>query len=146
VALACLGERLTGSGTQASPEHILHVPLPAFSCTSTLCTTCRPQQILYAAASVQTAAQPWIALEDTLPDYTKPSPRPSLHPLRYLPPSTKQQASTQSTTYIPPCQLIPLLPWSLLATIMNTTSHPTLPPPPPFPPPPLAPPPPLQVI
>ena len=29
VALACLGERLTGSDTQASPEHILHVPLPA---------------------------------------------------------------------------------------------------------------------
>ena len=44
VALACLGERLTGSDTQASPEHNLHVPLPAFSCT-TPCATCHPQQI-----------------------------------------------------------------------------------------------------
>jgi len=26
-----------------SPEHLLHVLLPAFSCTSTLCTTCHPQ-------------------------------------------------------------------------------------------------------
>jgi len=45
VALACLGERLTGSDTRASPEHLLHVPLPAFSCTSTPCTTCHPQQL-----------------------------------------------------------------------------------------------------
>ena len=38
-----LGERLTGSDTQASPAHALHVPLPALNCTSTLCTTCHPQ-------------------------------------------------------------------------------------------------------
>ena len=41
VALACLGERLTGSDTQASPEHTLHVPLPAFRCTPP-CATCHP--------------------------------------------------------------------------------------------------------
>ena len=35
-SLACLGERLTGSDTQASPEHILHAPLPAFRRTSTI--------------------------------------------------------------------------------------------------------------
>ena len=28
-------------------------------------------------------------------------------------------ASTQSTTYIQPCQLLRLIPWSLLATIIN---------------------------
>ena len=44
MALACLGERLPGSDTQASPEHPLHVPLPAFSCTFTPCTTCHSQQ------------------------------------------------------------------------------------------------------
>ena len=36
-------ERLTGSDTQASPQHPLHVPLPASRCTSTPCITCHPQ-------------------------------------------------------------------------------------------------------
>ena len=36
---------LSAFSTQASPEHLLHVPLPAYDCTPTPCAACRPQQM-----------------------------------------------------------------------------------------------------
>ena len=98
VALACLGERLTGSDTQASPEHTLHVPLPAFRCTPP-CATCHPQQIS-APQHLRQARRASLA----------PSPVTSslkLHCFPYLPPIIKEtywlrhQASPEHLLHVP---------------------------------------------
>ena len=57
-----LGEKITGSDSQASPEHPPHVPLPALSCTST-CTACHPQQI---KAREKQFNDPWL-WQESLP-------------------------------------------------------------------------------